>query len=134
MVKRGPGRPMHERTEKNAAVVEAMSGYGMPHAQIALQIGVCEGTLRKHYADELARGVPKANSQIAQAMFKEAIKGNAALLIWWSKTRMGWKETTALEVTGANGGPLQHQHVTLTPEQLLQRAKELGLPTQVFEP
>jgi predicted transcriptional regulator len=134
MAKRGPGRPMHEKTKENAAVAEAMSGYGMPHAQIALQLGICEGTLRKHYSEELARGVPKANSQIAQAMFKKAINGDSTLLIWWSKTRMGWKETSALEVTGANGGPLQHQHTTLTPEQAAQLAKELGLPAQVFEP
>lgn len=38
-----------------------------------------------------------------------------------------------LEVTGKDGGPIQHGQQEMTREQLIQMAKERGLPTSIFD-
>lgn len=62
-------------------------------------------TLRLHYRDELDLGVIEANAKVAETLFNQGVReGNTAALIWWTKSRMGWKERQ--EITGAGGGPL----------------------------
>ena len=34
-----------------------------------------------------------ANAKVAQSLFNQAINGNTSAAIWWTKSRMGWKET-----------------------------------------
>jgi len=89
------GRPPFEPTAEQRKTVEAMSGYGVPLAQIAALIGeggIDEDTLRKHFKNEIIQGKAKANSQVGQTLFQKAKKGDTAAAIWWSKTQMGWKE------------------------------------------
>jgi hypothetical protein len=47
-----------------------------------------------------------ANASIGQTLFQQAKNGNTAAAIFWLKTRAQWKETNALEVSGADGAPL----------------------------
>jgi hypothetical protein len=92
------GRPPHEPTVKSRATVKAMSAYGIPHVQIARVLDIHEQTLRLHYRDELDLGVIEANSKIAETLFNQGVRdGNTAALIWWTKSRMGWKETQRVE-------------------------------------
>ncbi|WP_196256365.1 hypothetical protein [Burkholderia gladioli] len=64
-------------------------------------------TLRKHFRRELTEGLVKANTRIAQALFKKAASGNVASMIFWLKTRGGWKESPqSVELTGQDGGPV----------------------------
>jgi len=102
-----------------------MSGYGIPQEEIARVIGIQEKTLRKHYREELDTAATKANAKVAESLYKKATgwKRNGApedermppdttAAIFWAKTRMKWKDTSALEVTGADGGPIQTEEVT----------------------
>ena len=94
--------------------VEAMAGYGIPELGIARVIGVDPKTLRKHYRSELDLGHIKANSAVAQSLFKKATGDgpqSVTAAIFWAKTRMGWKRpsstsTAALPTTrsGSSGG------------------------------
>lgn len=93
-------RKAHEVTDKNRAQVEAMAGYGLPQDQIAQVLRIAESTLKKYYAEELSRGAAVANSMVGEALFKQARGGNTAALIFWAKTRMGWKETQHHEISG----------------------------------
>jgi hypothetical protein len=87
------GRPSHDPTDQQRATVKAMSAYGVPQHDIARVIGIHDETLRKHYRDELDLGVIEANAKIAETLFRQATKeGNTTAAIWWSKSRMGWKE------------------------------------------
>lgn len=106
---RPQGRPEHKPTEKTRALVEALSGFGATEPYISSEIKVGEKTLRKYYAAELAKGHEKANVQVAQALFKNAIKGNVSAQIFWAKTRMGWKETQTHEHTGKDGEAIEHK-------------------------
>lgn len=96
--RRGRGQPAHEPTEKSRATVKAMSAFGIPQDSVARVLDIDSKTLRLHYRDELDLGVIEANSKIAETLFNQGVReGNTAALIWWTKSRMGWKETTRVE-------------------------------------
>lgn len=93
------GRPPHEPTEKSRATVKALSAYGIPQVQIARVLDIHEQTLRLYYRDELDLGAIEANAKVAETLYGQGVReGNTAALIWWTKSRMGWKETSRVEV------------------------------------
>lgn len=96
----------HERTEYNAKQVEAMSAYGVPQDDIAKVLGISKNTLRKYYLDELDTAAIKANAKIAGKLYEKAMSGDSASIFFWLKTRAKWKETHAVEHTGADGAAL----------------------------
>lgn len=104
---RGAGRPTHEPTEKTRAKVKALSAYGIPQEQIARALDIHRETLTKYYRDELDLGVIEANAKIAETLFNQGVRdGNTTALIWWTKSRMGWKEKTEVAHTDAEGNNL----------------------------
>lgn len=122
----------HEPTDQNRKTVEAMCGYGIPHAEIARVIGVDPKTLRLHYREELDTGHTKANAKVAESQFLQAVgapavfdaHGNMVRAeqsrvpscgIWWTKARMGWKETIKSEHAGEGGGPIKLEWVIVEP-------------------
>ena len=98
-------------------MVEAMAGYGIPETEIARTLGekgIDPKTLRRHFRKELDTGATKANLAVAQSLFKLATSGQSpAAAMFWLKCRAGWKETTQLEHTGPQGGPLELLHGNL---------------------
>jgi hypothetical protein len=87
--------------------VESLAGFGLLHREICLLIinpatgkPIGEKTLRAAFKGELAVGVVKTNGKVVQSLYKNALKGNVTAQIWWTKCRMGWKETVRTEVTG----------------------------------
>jgi hypothetical protein len=97
----------HQVTEETRKFVENAAGMGLPHEMIATLIGVkSDKTLRKKYRKQLDMGKAKANLQMATCCFQGGLKGNPALIIWWTKTQMGWKETSGVELSGPNGKPV----------------------------
>lgn len=106
--KRKVGRPQHKPTDQDRASVKAMASYGVPEREICVVIGIDAKTLRKHYRDELDKAHIEANTKVAQSLYDQAVKsGNVSAAIWWTKARMGWKETARQELTGEGGGPVQ---------------------------
>ena len=66
-------------------------------------------TLRLHYPDELATGGTKANSKVAESLYRKAIGDRhqaVTAAIFWLKTRAHWKEVSAREISGPDGRPL----------------------------
>lgn len=102
-------RPSHKPAEENRKTVRLLSGFGIPHDQIAAEIGVSPPTLHKHYQEDIDAGTRQANARVVQSLFKKATgDGSQAVTaaIWWTKARMGWRGES-VEVTGKDGGPLQ---------------------------
>lgn len=101
------GNPAHQPTDQSRATVKAMSGFGIPQEQIATVLDIDSKTLRLHYRRELDTGVVEANSQIAKTLWNQGVReGNTAALIWWTKSRMGWKERQEIAHTDAEGKSL----------------------------
>ncbi len=87
-----------------------MAGFGMPEAGIARMVGVDAPTLRKHYAEELEGGAFKANTKVAENLYRKATgEGREAVTaaIFWLKARAGWKETNTHELAGRAGEPIK---------------------------
>ena len=104
--------PKHAPTPEQRKIVKAMVGYGVLQNDIATVIGIDPKTLRLHYADEIAKGGIEANAQVAQSLFKAATRdGNMTAAIWWTKIRMGWKETALMQHSGPDGGPILNKIV-----------------------
>jgi len=98
-------------TDEERKQVEAMSGYGVPFASIAALIrgGIDEDTLNKHFGKELAQGKARAMAKVGQSLFQKATSGeDTTAAIWYTKTQMGWKDTSRVEHTGTDGAPIQH--------------------------
>lgn len=85
----------HIPTDEQRKQVEAMAAYGIPELDIARVIGIDRSVLRKHYRDELETAHVKANTRVADNLFKIATgTGREAVTaaIFWLKVRAGWSE------------------------------------------
>jgi len=96
----GVGRPAHQPTDQNRLQVKTLA------AVIAAKLGISADTLTKYYRQELDDGRVDANAQIGKSLYEQAKNGNTAAMIFWLKTRAGWKETQVNEHTGLDGKPL----------------------------
>ena len=87
------GAPAYSPTEEQQRTVRAMSGFGIPQADIATLLEIDDKTLRKHFRRELDRGSIEATAKVAQTLFQMATSGqNTAAAIFWMKARAGWCE------------------------------------------
>jgi hypothetical protein len=86
--------------------VRGMSGFGIPHEQIATYIGIDAKTLRKHYRDDLDRGMIEATVKVAQTLFTMAtVDKNVAAAIFFLKCRANWREKAEVthQFVGSDG-------------------------------
>ncbi|AOJ86716.1 hypothetical protein WS87_08545 [Burkholderia sp. MSMB0856] len=109
-------RPSFNSTAAQRALVEQLAAFGIPQEDMVMLVLDAKGkpisvpTLRKHFRRELTEGLVKANTKVAQALFKKAAGGNVASMIFWLKTRGGWKESPqSVELTGRDGGPVEQR-------------------------
>jgi hypothetical protein len=99
------GRRAHHPELTSRRQVEAMAAYGVPETDIARVLAIDPKTLRKHYRDELDTGQIKANSKVAESLYRKALgdgSQSVTAAIFWLKTRAGWKEPAVHE--GTEGG------------------------------
>jgi len=93
-------RKSHEPTADTRQTVQLHTTVGTPQEDIARVLGIDAKTLRKHYRDELDLASAKANATIGGALFNKAKQGDTAAMIFWMKTRAGWRETIHNEHSG----------------------------------
>lgn len=110
-------RPRFQPTGEQRRTVEAMAAYGVREEEIARTVGeagIDPKTLRKHFRRELDIGATKANSTVAQTLYKLATSGkHVGATIFWLKSRAGWKETNVVQHSGPNGGPIEVSNADL---------------------
>ena len=99
------GRPViHAPTEDTRALVVAHSRVGTPQLIIMQMLGIeCPKTLRKYYREELDIAKHSANADIGGALYHKAMEGDTSAQIFWMKTRAGFSEKNALDVTSSDG-------------------------------
>ena len=90
-------KPPHEPTDLNRQTVQLHATVGTDQNLIAQIIGIDPKTLRKYYREELDLASAKATATVGGALFKKAKGGDTAAMIFWMKTRAGWKETTVVD-------------------------------------
>ena len=99
-------RSQHEPTAEQRQIVQLHATIGTRQDDIAAIIGIDPKTLRLHYREELDLAAAKANATIGGALFNKAKGGDTTAMIFWMKTRAGWKEK--LEVSGDQENPIRH--------------------------
>lgn len=113
------GRLPYKPTDEQRRTVETMIAAAIREDKIAACLGIDGKTLRKHFRDQIEKGVTKANTNVAARLYQIATTGEGrhavTAAIFWLKCRAGWKETSALEVSGPNAGP-----ITIDPVQALE--------------
>ena len=97
--------PPHEPTQELRQIVQLHATIGTRQDDIAGILGIDPKTLRLHYREELDLASAKANATIGGALFNKAKGGDTTAMIFWMKTRAGWKETNVVAVV--DGGPVQ---------------------------
>ena len=92
---------LHVPTEEARAEVQKLSGVGITQLQISMLLDLDVKTLTKHYRQDIDIGIAKADATVAGCLYRKAVDDNdLGALIWWSKTRLRWKE--AKEDTNIN--------------------------------
>ena len=97
----------HEVTADTKKTAENGAGLGLPYHMIATLLGISENTLVKKYRKELAQGKAKATVNVLQTLYKRCLAGSDTAIIWYTKTQLGWRERSALEVNTPPGQPFE---------------------------
>ncbi|MGL4234090.1 MAG: hypothetical protein ACRCWJ_22235 [Casimicrobium sp.] len=84
-------------TDEDKKLVENMAGVGLPYQMIADIIDYDKDTLVKHFRRELSRGKAKSTAAVANSLYKKAISGDTASMIFWLKAQAGWRELSPEE-------------------------------------
>lgn len=110
----------HRPSDESRQLAETLARYAVRQEAICAAVGVSLPTLHKYYREELDRGEADAQEQIGRALFDKAvIDKDTTALIFLGKTRLGLKETSRTEHTGANGGPIRTSEES--PRELIER-------------
>jgi hypothetical protein len=101
--------------------VASMASVGITQEDMAAVLEISVETFVKHYAVELTTAAAAANEAVGKSLWLQAVGGPTrdwtkavpTAGIWWSKTRMRWKEPPAEQrLNGPSGGPIQTQDVS----------------------
>jgi hypothetical protein len=97
-----------------AQSVATMSFAGFTMDKVCSALRLSESTVRKYYDHEFKNGQSNMVSEIAESLAQRAKGGSDTAAIFLLKTRGGGKftERNAVELTGANGGPIEIQQRT----------------------
>ena len=91
--KQKTGRPPHVPTEATRQTVALHATVGTRLEVIAEILGISVDTLQNYYRSELDTSREKANAAVGGALYKKAMSGDTASMIFWLKTRARWRET-----------------------------------------
>lgn len=100
------GRPPHKPSGQQRQEVEALAGWGVPHDDIAILVGISKPTLLKRYPKELDFGKARALARVRKNAFVAAFNGEAWAICFILKTQAGWSERQRVALEGPNGEPI----------------------------
>lgn len=105
------GSPGFDPGFEQAKQVEQMTALGLSVQDIASTLRIEPKLLEKYYKYELNTAAQRINQAVAKVALQSALGGNTDMVKFWLKSRAGWKETKEVQMTGANGGPIQFAEV-----------------------
>jgi len=99
------GRP---KKAIDGEMVEKLAAVGCTVGEIASVLGCNRSTLQRRFAAAIEKGGERGNASLRKKQFELAMAGNATMLIWLGKQRMGQRDTQSVEHSGPNGGAIPH--------------------------
>ena len=125
--KRRTGRPRSwEPTNKQRHFIAVAAAAGLNHNEIAGAVGITRHVLERRCGKELEDGPATMNGRVAHKLFQKCMKGDTVSLLFWSKTRLGWRETNRTEHTGADGGPIVYEQIEAEAAAFTQRISQMA--------
>jgi len=121
----GTGDVTFHPTPEDREFVKRSCAIGLTQKQLATGIinpitgkPISVDTLKKNFEDEIARGRILTNDKIMQTLYSHAFHGeektSLTAAIFLAKTVVGLRETSRVETTGANGGAIQVDDVSMS--------------------
>ena len=99
-------RPQLHPTDEQRQLVKFLVAMGAKQIEIAQLIGIrSDKTLRRHFREEINRGVLEANGKAAQTLLKKISEGNVTAAIFWLKCRGHWREEGPSEPNASGPAP-----------------------------
>jgi hypothetical protein len=105
-------RQKHEYQDNVANMVSEMCVVGVPQERIAKALGMDPETLRKLYRKELDTALLEKNRSVMRTLYDKCMAGDTTALIFWAKSRMGWRDRGEAEVNLTITPPFQPRQVT----------------------
>lgn len=109
-----PSPTFHPKPEHGQIVFEMVRA-GIELERIADCItpgGISVVTLRKYFGEAIKTATADAVRQVSNKLLAKALDGDTTCMIFFLKTRGRWRETDRLEITGADGGPVEYVDLT----------------------
>jgi hypothetical protein len=88
-----------EKTAPDFNKLRALIAVGTPREVIARKFSCTVDQLEERYGCEMRRAGAMARALVGGQLFALAQEGNIAAIIFWLKTRAGWKESVRREVS-----------------------------------
>lgn len=104
---------MAKKIPIDLTAVEEAAAEGLSHEEVAARLGISRSTLERRAAENEAfdaaikRGRARANAEVTNQLFKKVKRGDLGAIIWWEKTRKGYSDRVASEVSGPDRGPVE---------------------------
>lgn len=86
-------------TENEIQIATRLARLGIRFEDIAKAMDMTVDTLRKYAGKEMSAAKVKANSEVAQALFNKALKGDTTCMIFWLKTQARFQEVQKHEIS-----------------------------------
>ena len=99
-----PGRPKKAIDREQ---VKQLAMIGCTLEEMASVLGCHRATLDRRFATAIKEGVQMRNMSLRRRQFEMAMGGSVGMLVWLGKQFLGQRDKA--ELTGAEGGPLQHE-------------------------
>lgn len=120
------GSPGFNPTVAQSREVSVMAALGLKPDEIALVLNIDQKILKQFYSRELSVSNKISNLVVARKALEMASSGRFPdMTKFWLKSQAGWKETSGIELTGKDGGPLE---VTTARDKLAQALAVSELP------
>lgn len=102
------GSPGFNPSVAQSREVQVMAALGLEPSEIALVLNIDEKILKRFYKRELSVSGKISNMVVARKALEMAASGRFPdMTKFWLKSRAKWKETSGLEITGKDGGPVE---------------------------
>lgn len=90
----------HVATSRTRGMVERLASYGLSPAQIAFALDTDPATVLSVYQQELEHGESRVTAQVADALVKQAKRGDVNAARFYLQARAGWVPATKVQHTG----------------------------------
>jgi hypothetical protein len=103
--------PHHHPTEYQLNLAKNLAILNLTDEEIAKVLEINVVTLHRHYRTKLKEGRHDVKAFVVSKLMQLIKEGNPAAIMFYLKTQCRWRETDRLEVTGADGQPIEYKKV-----------------------